>query len=106
MAKKFIAKTHLADINGDIVAPGTEIEESLLGDAETIARYESLKAIEEGKDSVIVTGESAAGGETLDDTAEELNRHTRAELAEMAKAKKIEVGEKETKAEIIAKLLV
>jgi hypothetical protein len=50
-----------------------------------------------------------AGGEgdedTLDDSKEELMRHTRAELADMAGKKFIEIGENETKAQIIDKIL-
>lgn len=58
MAKKFITRTHLSDVDGNLVAPDTEIEESRLGNAETIKRYRELEAIEDLKDSVIATGEA------------------------------------------------
>ena len=54
MAKKLTTKSHLVDVDGNLVAPGTEIEESRLGDAATVKRYRENEAIEE---SVIVTGE-------------------------------------------------
>lgn len=42
---------------------------------------------------------------TLDDSKEELMKHTRAQLLEEATAKGIEIGETETKAQIVEKLL-
>lgn len=44
-------------------------------------------------------------GGVLDDTFDELNRHTRKELAETAAAEGVTIGESDTKAQIIEKIL-
>lgn len=49
--------------------------------------------------------QTAGGDSVIDDSFEELNRHTRSELAEMAAAEGVEVGDKDTKAQIIEKIL-
>ena len=56
--KKFTTVTHISDVDGNLVAPGTEVESSRLGDADVIKRYQEQGAIEDAKDSVIVTGEA------------------------------------------------
>lgn len=74
-------------------------------EAEKAALRERLAELE-GESAESAEVETAAdGGAVLDDSAEELNRHTRGELKTMAEEKGIEVGEKETKADIIAKIL-
>ena len=73
-------KKRLAELEGGQSAP-----------AESSAKQESAN------------GESSE--EALDDTAEELKKHTRQELIMKAQADGIEVGEADTKAEIIGKIL-
>lgn len=59
MSKKFTTIHHVSDVDGNIVAPGTEIEAARLGDAETIKRYERLGAVESDiRAGVIATGEA------------------------------------------------
>ena len=80
MSKKYITKTHLTNVNGDLVAPGTEIEAEMLGDAATIKRYQSLEALE---DSVIVTGEAD------DDAQAKAEAEAKAKAEAAAKAKTV-----------------
>lgn len=79
-------------------------------DAEKQSEIDSLEArlaeLKGGGTAAETPAEKTAeGSQTLDDTAAELKRHTRAELVETAQAESVEVGESDTKAEIIEKIL-
>ena len=79
-------------------------------DAEKQSEIEGLeKRLAELKGTDQIAADSARGNnsepEKLDDSKTELMRHTRQELVMKAQAEGIEVGESDTKAEIVQKLL-
>lgn len=70
------------------------------------AEKESLRArLAELEGSTTDANVSSSATRTLDDSFEELNRHKRSELVETAAAEKVEIGESDTKAQIIEKIL-
>jgi hypothetical protein len=118
----------LAEIDGDGGKSKTEAADG--GDVaplpfdETMKRFEEMdfsddvmrsmqihqSAIKEkfGKSRISESNTAGEGGgseEEIHDSKDELMRHTRAELAEMASEKKVEIGENDTKAQIIEKIL-
>ncbi|MCD9188243.1 MAG: hypothetical protein LUM44_17640 [Pyrinomonadaceae bacterium] len=70
MAKKtykFKTKSHLQDVNGDIIAPDTIVEAEKLGDDAVIERYLKLEAIEEVGDKDEVEAEAETETESEGD---------------------------------------
>lgn len=69
-----------------------------------VAELEAANTSTSGEDAGEGSGEGGGEGE-IDDSSEELKKHTRTELVMKAQAEGIEVGESDTKAQIIEKIL-